>query len=92
VTPSSALPPSASAAPVDASCGASTAGGQTVRFGLAGATNLIGVVLGTGKTGVVLAHQSRGNRCQWADYAHELAQAGYRSLIFDFAGSGPVDR
>ena len=88
VTPSAALSPSASAGLVDASCGASTAGGQTVRFGVAGATNLVGVVVGTGKTGVVLAHQSRGDRCQWGDYAHELAQAGYRSLIFDFAGSG----
>jgi Dienelactone hydrolase and related enzymes len=88
VTASSAVPPSASPAPVDASCGASTAGAQTVRFGAAGATNLVGVVVGTGKTGVVLAHQSRGNRCQWGDYAHELAEAGYRSLIFDFAGSG----
>jgi dienelactone hydrolase len=87
-TPSLSLSPTASAAPVDASCGASTAGGRTVRFGEAGATNLVGVVVGTGKTGVVLAHQSRGNRCQWGDYAHELAQAGYRSLIFDFAGSG----
>ena len=88
VTPSSALSPSSSAGLVDASCGASTAGGQTVQFGVAGATNLVGVVVGTGKTGVVLAHQSRGDRCQWGDYAHELAQAGYRSLIFDFAGSG----
>lgn len=87
-TPSSALSPNPSATPVDASCGTSTAGGQTVRFGAAGATNLVGVVVGTGTTGVVLAHQSRGNRCQWGAYAHELAQAGYRSLIFDFAGSG----
>ncbi len=87
-TPSSALSPSSSARLVDASCGASTAGGQTVHFGAAGATNLVGVVVGTGKTGVVLAHQSRGDRCQWGDYAHELALAGYRSLIFDFAGSG----
>jgi pimeloyl-ACP methyl ester carboxylesterase len=88
VTPSSALSPSASAGPVDASCGASTADGQTVRFGAAGATNLVGVVVGTGKKGVVLAHQYRGNRCQWGEYAHELAQAGYRALIFDFTGSG----
>ena len=88
VKPSSALSPSDSAGLVDASCGASTAGGQTVRFGAAGATNLVGIVVGTGKTGVVLAHQRRGDRCQWSDYAHELAQAGYRSLIFDFAGSG----
>jgi dienelactone hydrolase len=88
VQPSPSLATSASTRAVDASCGLSTIGGQTVRFGAAGATNLVGVVVGSGKTGVVLAHQYRNNRCQWGDYARELAQAGYRALIFDFAGSG----
>jgi pimeloyl-ACP methyl ester carboxylesterase len=62
--------------------------GQLVRFGPDGAANLVGAVYGTGRTGLVFAHQSGGNRCQWAAYAVESAKAGYRALSFDFAGSG----
>jgi pimeloyl-ACP methyl ester carboxylesterase len=62
--------------------------GQLVRFGPDGAANLVGVVYGAGRTGLVFAHQSGGNRCQWATYAVEAANAGYRALVFDFAGSG----
>jgi pimeloyl-ACP methyl ester carboxylesterase len=87
---SPSAPPTAAspASSVDASCGASTAGGRTVRFGAGTATNLVGVLLGTGRTGLVFAHGSQGNRCKWASYAQESVKAGYRALIFDFAGHG----
>ena len=80
---------SPSAAPSDAAgCQGAAPHGQRVTFGPEGAANLVGVVFGTGRTGVVLAHQSRANRCQWAAYAEESARSGYRVLTFDFPGDG----
>jgi pimeloyl-ACP methyl ester carboxylesterase len=49
---------------------------------------LDGAVLGTGKTGVVLAHESPGDLCGWAAYAQVLARAGFRVLLFDHRGFG----
>jgi pimeloyl-ACP methyl ester carboxylesterase len=71
-----------------AGCNGAAPGGQLVKFGPDGAANLVGVVFGTGRTGLVFAHQSRANRCQWAAYAIESAKAGYRTMTFDFPGSG----
>jgi pimeloyl-ACP methyl ester carboxylesterase len=47
-----------------------------------------GLVYGSGRTGVVLAHQSNGDLCMWLPYAHTLAERGYRVLPFDFPGYG----
>lgn len=47
-----------------------------------------GLVYGTGRTGVVLAHQSNGDLCMWLPYAQTLAERGYRVLTFDFPGFG----
>lgn len=63
------------------------AGARQTRFGDHGA-DLGGVVLGSGKTGIVLAHQNGGDVCQWMPYAIELAGQGYRVLAFDFGGFG----
>jgi pimeloyl-ACP methyl ester carboxylesterase len=71
-----------------ASCNGTLAGGKAVTFGPPGAANLAGVLLGTGKTGMVLAHQNNADHCQWAPYAVESVRAGYRVLTFDFAGFG----
>jgi dienelactone hydrolase len=80
---------SPSPAPSDAAgCQGAAPHGQRVTFGPEGAANLVGVLFGTGRTGMVLAHQSRANRCQWAAYAEESARAGYRVLTFDFPGDG----
>src|SRR5437762_12883659 len=58
--PKRAAPP---AGPVPgAGCPNGVASGHAIRFGTNGATNLGGVVFGTGKTGVVLAHQSDGDQ------------------------------
>ena len=42
--------------------------------------------------GVVLAHQSDANMCQWLPYATLLAAKGYRVVAFDFAGFGASSR
>ncbi len=80
-----------------ASCNGSLTGGKAVMFGPSGsatpaapgrAADLAGVLLGTGRTGLVLAHQNNADHCQWAPYALESVQAGYRVLTFDFPGFG----
>ncbi|MEV4412868.1 alpha/beta fold hydrolase [Catellatospora sp. NPDC049609] len=62
-------------------------GTRQARFGTDGA-DLGGLLLGTGRTGIVLAHQNGGDVCQWLPYAQELAGQGYRVLAFDFGGFG----
>jgi pimeloyl-ACP methyl ester carboxylesterase len=36
----------------------------------------------------VFAHQVAGDRCQWLEFARELAGKGYRVLVFDMRGYG----
>jgi pimeloyl-ACP methyl ester carboxylesterase len=55
-----------------------------VEFTTSAGEELEGYQQGTGDTGVVLAHQSDGNLCQWKAYASTLARQGYRTLIFTF--------
>ncbi|MBY8872405.1 alpha/beta hydrolase [Micromonospora sp. PLK6-60] len=71
-----------------AACPELTEGGQQVVFGDEVGAELGGVVLGSGSTGVVLAHQAAGDVCQWLPYGRELIDRGYRVLAFDFLGSG----
>jgi pimeloyl-ACP methyl ester carboxylesterase len=71
-----------------ASCNGVLTGGKAVTFGPPGASDLAGVLLGTGKTGLILAHQNNADHCQWAPYTLESVQAGYRVLSFDFPGFG----
>ncbi len=59
-----------------------------VSFQAAGGARLKGAVLGRGSTGVVLAHTTSADRCQWLPFARELAKQGYRALIFDMRGYG----
>jgi pimeloyl-ACP methyl ester carboxylesterase len=49
---------------------------------------LDGAALGTGKTGVVLAHESPADLCGWAPYAGVLSHAGFRVLLIDHRGRG----
>jgi len=49
---------------------------------------LAGDIVGTGTTGVVLAHMRGASRATWADFAEVLASNGYRALYFDFRGYG----
>jgi dienelactone hydrolase len=59
-----------------------------VWFEASDGTRLSGVVLGQGRTGVLLAHQRWFNLCSWMPFARHLAQQGYRVLAFDFRGFG----
>ena len=43
---------------------------------------------GTGRTAVVLVHQSGADLCQWAPYATRLASLGYRAFALDLRGAG----
>lgn len=85
---SSAPPTSGAPAAVGAACAKDMPGAQPVRFGVDGATNLGGVVVGTGKTAVLLAHERRKTLCMWSAYAMELTRAGYRVLAIDLPGHG----
>jgi acetyl esterase/lipase len=69
-------------------CGDLVADGKPVHFGSEIASDLYGRIFGTGKTGIVIAHMNGGDVCQGAPYAKELAQAGYRTMVFDFGGFG----
>jgi dienelactone hydrolase len=46
------------------------------------------VPFGSGKVGVVLAHQNDGDLCDWAPYARRLATRGYTALAIDLNGFG----
>jgi pimeloyl-ACP methyl ester carboxylesterase len=71
-----------------ANCGELVSGGKPVHFGSEITSDLYGQIFGTGRTGVVIAHMNGGDVCQGTPYAKELAQAGYRALVFDFASFG----
>jgi len=58
------------------------------RFATVDGVRLHGAVVGRGTTGVVFAHQVAGDRCQWLDFAREVASDGYRVLVFDMRGYG----
>ncbi len=82
--------PTASERPlVGAACPSDAAGGRQVRFGDDG--YLAGVVRGSGTTGIVLAHEYESDSCNWLPYAKALAEKGYTTLAFDFAGYGASD-
>jgi pimeloyl-ACP methyl ester carboxylesterase len=61
---------------------------RVVRFRASDRVRLLGVELGSGPRGVVLAHQGASNFCIWLPYARSLAARGYRVLVFDHRGFG----
>jgi len=56
-----------------------------IDFASANGTPLQGLLVGTGSVGVVLAHQSESDLCQWRPYAYTLASKGYRALTLSMA-------
>jgi len=74
------------------SCVSSPERASALRFFTADDRPLVGVLLGSGPVGIVLAHGSNGSLCEWIGYARELAAAGYRVLPYDagpeFSGVG----
>ena len=73
-----------SAAPAYPVC----APGPDLHFRAADGTRLVGHRFGHGTRAVVLAHEYRGDVCQWAPYARRLASLGYTAIAFDFRGFG----
>ena len=76
-----------------ASAGADRAGyscvaGPDVSFRAADGTKLVGHLFGTGRTAVILGHQSNGSLCEWLAYARRLARLGYTAFAIDFRGHG----
>jgi pimeloyl-ACP methyl ester carboxylesterase len=49
---------------------------------------LVGVGLGRGRTGLVLAHGRDQDLCEWLPRAQSFAEQGYQALTFDFEGFG----
>src|SRR5438034_1415061 len=63
---------------VDETCVTRAERAAALRFFAADDTPLVGVQLGSGPVGIVLAHGSNGDLCEWISYARALAGAGYR--------------
>jgi pimeloyl-ACP methyl ester carboxylesterase len=59
-----------------------------VRFRSSDGVSLAGLVLGGGRTGVVLGHEKGANLCNWLPFARVLAARGYRVLAFDHRSYG----
>lgn len=59
-----------------------------VSFRAPDGTRLAGHLFGHGRVGVVLAHQSDGDLCEWTSYGAHLAALGYTALAFDFRNVG----
>jgi pimeloyl-ACP methyl ester carboxylesterase len=62
--------------------------GGELWFYAADGTKLVGHRFGKGTTGVILAHQSEGDLCDWLPYARRLASRGYFVFPVDFRGYG----
>jgi dienelactone hydrolase len=72
--------------PLRDSCLSAADRGSALRFFAVDDTPLAGIMVGTGPTGIVLAHGSASTLCEWLPYARELAASGYRVLAYDASG------
>jgi dienelactone hydrolase len=84
-------PPDPGPVPTDrpgALCLTGTERSGVVRFRSPNGASLGGVVIGAGRTGVVLVQGSTGDLCVWMPYARRLAGLGYQVLAFDLNGLG----
>jgi pimeloyl-ACP methyl ester carboxylesterase len=76
-------------------CGTKAERARAVVFRAPAGPRLVGLLLGSGKTGVVLAHERGATLCRWLPFARVLVKSGYRVLAFDFSdhgSSGPANR
>jgi pimeloyl-ACP methyl ester carboxylesterase len=81
--PSPAFSPTALEAP-SKRCAFPEAAAHTLWFRAPDGTMLDGAIVGSGSTGVVLAHQYPADLCGWWPYAVYLSRLGFRVLLFDF--------
>src|SRR5215468_8217054 len=86
--PTVSVSPGPTLPPVGAECPTQAQRGRQIRLTNGAGLSLAAVDLGTGSSGVVLAHQSDGSLCEWLPYGTALSARGYHVLAFDFAGSG----
>jgi pimeloyl-ACP methyl ester carboxylesterase len=86
-TPAGSVAPPATSTP-DKPCLRELSGARPFRFRASGGAVLVGVVVGRGRTGLVLAHGRGGDLCEWLPYAQRFAERGYQALAFDFEGFG----
>ena len=63
-----------------------------VSFAAGDGAKLVGVLLGRGPHGVVLAHEKYADLCSWLPYGRTLVARGYRVLAFDLRGFGSSAR
>jgi dienelactone hydrolase len=68
--------------------GCSAAKGPDLDLHAADKTRIVAHRWGTGRTAVVLVHQSGADLCQWAPYATRLASLGYRAFALDLRSNG----
>jgi pimeloyl-ACP methyl ester carboxylesterase len=65
-------------------CGFPDTEARVMWFDAPDGTRLDGAIVGTGASGVVLAHQYPASLCGWWPFASYLASKGFRVLLFDF--------
>jgi len=85
--PVAVVPPSPQAS-IGASCVEPADAARRVMIPVGDGAKITGAVLGRGRAGVVLVHQSNGDLCQWWPYARILAKSGYLVLSIDLEGRG----
>jgi pimeloyl-ACP methyl ester carboxylesterase len=61
---------------------------HVLRYRASDGVRLVGLELGRGPRGVVLAHGYGGNFCEWIGPARRLSRAGYRVLAVDVRNHG----
>lgn len=88
VPPTVSASPGATLPPVAAECRPEASQGRSLRLTNGAGLSIAALDLGQGASGVVLAHQSDGNLCEWLPYGQTLVAKGFRVLAFDFVGSG----
>jgi pimeloyl-ACP methyl ester carboxylesterase len=88
---SGGVPTSAAPAPAAACLAEDEVRTGQVSFPSGDGSTLQGLVIGTGPVGIVLAHQSGADLCQWKPYAYALSRQGYRVLVFNFSAHLPED-
>lgn len=82
--------PRTSTESLDSVCGSDVPGGRVIEVAASDGP-LRAVIVGHGKTGVVLAHQVRSDLCSWLPVAPRFASRGYVALAFDFGGDPQAD-
>ena len=70
-------------------CSADRVQAQPLAFENASGQPLEGALLGTGITGILFSNDSGNGSCNWFPFAQTLAEAGFRVLLYQYAGDDP---